>query len=214
MNMVWLGVPLIVVALIYIAVTLFRSKDHHHSGGSSHQDKKMKSISPEEVSMLILEANSIMIVPGYGLAVAQAQSECKKLVDKLNELGKTVCFGLHPFAGRISGHMTVLLAEAGIEYKYLTDIDSSNDVMADMDLVLVSGANDIVNPVAKTDPSSPLYGMPILNVSEAKKVVVLKQGMGSGYSGIVNMLYYYDNTFMLYGDSKKSFEMINYFLNS
>ncbi len=214
MNMVWLAVLLIVVVLIYIAFTLFRSDDYLDLSSSSDHDRIPNSILPEEVSSLILEANSIMIVPGYGLAVAQAQSECKKLVDKLNELGKTVCFGLHPLAARIPGHMTVLLAEAGIEYKYLTDLDSSNDVMADMDLVLVSGANDIVNPVAKTDPSSPLYGMPILNVSEAKKVIFFKRSMATGYTGIQNELFFYDNTSMLYGDAKKTFEMINHFLNS
>ena len=148
-----------------------------------------------------------MITPGYGMAVAQAQYPVASLVSKLQEQGVEVTFGIHPVAGRLPGHMNVLLAEAKVPYDIVLELDEVNDDFADIDVVLVIGANDTVNPIAE-EPGSPIAGMPVLKVWEADKVVVFKRSMGSGYAGVQNPLFFNENTDMLLGDAKKSVDEI------
>ncbi|HRR55171.1 MAG TPA: NAD(P)(+) transhydrogenase (Re/Si-specific) subunit beta [Candidatus Methanomethylicus sp.] len=163
----------------------------------------LKPIEDEDVAVMLGYANKVIVVPGYGMAVAQAQQKVKELTDLLESRGVTVKFAIHPVAGRMPGHMNVLLAEAGISYEHLFDRDEINQEFPDTDVVLVIGANDVVNPAAHR-PGSPLYGMPILDVEKAKNVIVLKRGGGKGFAGIENDLFYRDNTRMLYGDAKES----------
>ncbi len=154
-------------------------------------------------AMTMAYSDRVIIVPGYGLAAAQAQHKVAELVKILENRGVDVRFAIHPVAGRMPGHMNVLLAESGIPYESIFDLDEINDEFKDTDVVLVIGANDVVNPVARTDKSSPIYGMPILNADQAKQVFVIKRGQGSGFSGIENHLFYLDNTDMVYGDAQK-----------
>jgi NAD(P) transhydrogenase subunit beta len=163
----------------------------------------MRSIEVEDVAVMLAYANRVIIVPGYGMAVAQAQQKVKELTDLLESRNVQVKFAIHPVAGRMPGHMNVLLAEAGISYDHLFDRDEVNPEFPDTDVVLVIGANDVVNPAAHRQ-GSPLYGMPILDVEQAKNVIVLKRGQGKGFAGIENDLFYRDNTRMLYGDAKES----------
>ena len=163
----------------------------------------IKSIEADDVAAMLAYANSVVIVPGYGMAVAQAQQKVKELMDQLESRNVTVKFAIHPVAGRMPGHMNVLLAEAGISYDHLFDRDEINEQFPDTDVVLVIGANDVVNPAAHRE-GSPLFGMPILDVEQAKNVIVLKRGQGRGFSGIENDLFYRDNTRMLYGDAKET----------
>jgi proton-translocating NAD(P)+ transhydrogenase subunit beta len=167
----------------------------------------MKPIEAEDVAIMLAYANTAIIVPGYGMAVAQAQQKVKELADLLESKNVQVKFAIHPVAGRMPGHMNVLLAEAGISYEHLFDRDEINPEFPDTDVVLVIGANDVVNPAAHRQ-GSPLYGMPILDVEQAKNVIVLKRGQGKGFAGIENDLFYRDNTRMLYGDAKESIGMV------
>ena len=163
----------------------------------------VRSATPEEASGILAAANKVVIVPGYGMAVAQAQHKVRELYDLLTKRGVDVTFGIHPVAGRMPGHMNVLLAEADIPYDKLLDMAAINGDMAQTDVALVIGANDVTNPAARTDPSSPIYGMPILDVDKARTVMVIKRSMAAGFAGIDNPLYYLDRTLMLFGDAKK-----------
>jgi NAD(P) transhydrogenase subunit beta len=164
----------------------------------------MKPIEAADVGVMMAFAQKVIIIPGYGMAVAQAQHKVWELTEDLQERGVMVKFAIHPVAGRMPGHMNVLLAEAGVPYDLIFDLDEINGEFATADVALVIGANDVVNPVARTDKSSPIYGMPILNADQAKNVVVIKRGQGAGFSGIENALFYLDNTRMLYGDGQKA----------
>ena len=162
----------------------------------------VKEMSPDNAAFTMQAAESVIIVPGYGMAVAQAQHEVRKLSDELEKTGVDVKFAVHPVAGRMPGHMNVLLAEANISYDKLFDVDEINDDFAGTDVVLIIGANDVVNPAARHDESSPIYGMPILNVDQAKTTFVLKRSMNLGFAGIGNELFGYDNNYMVFGDAK------------
>lgn len=163
----------------------------------------------EEVADMLKEAHKILIVPGYGMAVAKAQYPVHDMVEYLKSQGKDVTFGIHPVAGRLPGHMNVLLAEANLPYDIVLEMEEVNHDMNVTDIVLVIGANDIVNPGALDDPSSPIYGMPVIEVWRAKKVIVLKRSMAAGYAGVENPLFYKENTDMLYGDAKVSLDKLN-----
>jgi NAD(P) transhydrogenase subunit beta len=168
-----------------------------------HVEKRpVRSASPEEAASILDAASSVIIVPGYGLAVAQAQHKIRELFDALMKRGVDVKFGIHPVAGRMPGHMNVLLAEADIPYDRLYEMDDINSEFPQCDVALVVGANDVTNPAARTDKSSPIYGMPILDVDKAHTVMVIKRSMNPGFAGIDNPLYYMDKTLMLFGDAK------------
>ncbi len=171
-------------------------------GGGAAQEVSgsQKPIEASDVAAMMAYAERVVIVPGYGLAVAQAQHKIWELTQQLQKRGVKVKFAIHPVAGRMPGHMNVLLAEAGVPYDLIADMDDINPEFPNTDVSLVIGANDVVNPVAKTDPSSPIYGMPILDVSESRNTIVIKRGRGTGFAGIENALFYADNTRMLFGD--------------
>lgn len=162
----------------------------------------LKAIEAPDAAIMMAFAEKVIIIPGYGMAVAQAQHKIWELTKLLQERGVTVKFAIHPVAGRMPGHMNVLLAEAGVPYDIIYDLDEINEEFNTADVALVIGANDVVNPVARTDPSSPIYGMPILNADYAKNVIVVKRGQGAGFSGIENHLFFADNCRMLYGDGQ------------
>jgi len=164
--------------------------------------KPVRSASPEEAAGILAAANKVVIVPGYGMAVAQAQHKVRELYDALTKRGVDVKFGIHPVAGRMPGHMNVLLAEADIPYDKLLEMDEINGDFPQTDVALIIGANDVTNPAAREDKSSPIYGMPILDVDKARTVMVIKRSMGAGFAGIENPLYYLDKTLMLFGDAK------------
>ncbi|MBJ3762808.1 NAD(P)(+) transhydrogenase (Re/Si-specific) subunit beta [Maribius pontilimi] len=174
------------------------------SGGSQDIDGEMVAIDADGVADALQDADSVIIVPGYGMAVAQAQQAVSELTKKLRDAGKKVRFAIHPVAGRLPGHMNVLLAEAKVPYDIVLEMDEINDDFKDTDVVIVIGSNDIVNPAANDDPGSPIAGMPVLHVWEANQVFVSKRGSGTGYSGIENPLFYKENTRMFYGDAKES----------
>ena len=171
-------------------------------GGGEAQEitGSQKPIEAGDVAAMMAYAERVVIVPGYGMAVAQAQHKIWELSQRLIERGVKVKFAIHPVAGRMPGHMNVLLAEAGVPYDLIVDMDDINPEFKNTDVSLVIGANDVVNPVAKTDPASPIYGMPILDVVDSKNTIVIKRGKGTGFAGIENALFYADNTRMLYGD--------------
>ena len=175
---------------------------------------KITALQHEEVSQLLIEANTIVVVPGYGMAVAKAQYPIYEMVKELQKLGKTVRFAIHPVAGRLPGHMNVLLAEANVPYDIVMEMDEINDDMSSTDIVMVIGANDIVNPGAEDDPSSPIYGMPVIKAWKAEQVIIMKRSMSTGYAGVENPLFYKENSQMLYGDAKESVDKILGFLKS
>jgi NAD(P) transhydrogenase subunit beta len=168
------------------------------------KDKVVKEATHGDTAILLKYSQKVMIVPGYGLAVAQAQHACHELETMLEMEGVQVRYGIHPVAGRMPGHMNVLLAEADVPYDRLLEMEESNKELPTTDVVLVIGANDVVNPAAKTDAGSPIYGMPIIDVEMAKNVIIMKRSMRTGYAGIDNPLFYGDNTKMLFGDAKES----------
>tara|TARA_X000000950_G_scaffold169451_1_gene206703 strand:- start:37487 stop:38863 length:1377 start_codon:yes stop_codon:yes gene_type:complete len=178
------------------------------TGPQMEVDGEMVATDAAAVSAELKEANDIIIVPGYGMAVAQAQSAVSELTRRLRAMGKQVRFAIHPVAGRLPGHMNVLLAEAKVPYDIVLEMDEINDDFADADMVIILGANDIVNPAAQEDPNSPIAGMPVLEVWKAQQVVISKRGQGRGYSGIENPLFFKNNSRMLYGDAKESLNMV------
>ncbi len=181
---------------------LFSGFGSADQGSTKDVEGEMKAASTEDAYYVLEAASSVVIIPGYGMAVAQAQHAVKELTDLLEANGCEVHYAIHPVAGRMPGHMNVLLAEADVPYEQLAEMDSINPVMPNVDVAIVIGANDVVNPAAQSDPSSPIYGMPIIQAHEAKTVFALKRGQGAGFSGLVNQLYFLEKTRMLYGDAK------------
>ena len=173
-------------------------------GAGVASDRPVKSATPEDAAIMLTYAERVIIVPGYGLAVAQAQHTLRELVDVLNERGGKVDYAIHPVAGRMPGHMNVLLAEAQVPYEQLIEMDDINADFKDADVVLVVGANDVVNPAARTEPTAPIYGMPILNADEARQIIFMKRSMRPGFAGIENELLFDEKTSMLFGDAKDS----------
>ena len=173
-------------------------------GARQAGDRAVRESTPEDAAIMLAYTNSAIFVPGYGLAVAQAQHQLRELANVIEKRGVTVRYAIHPVAGRMPGHMNVLLAEADVPYDKLFDLDQINDDFPTTDLVLVIGANDVVNPAAREEPGSPLYGMPILNADQARHVLVLKRSLNPGFAGIDNALFYKENTSMLFGDARDS----------
>jgi H+-translocating NAD(P) transhydrogenase subunit beta len=172
------------------------------SGAVQQEARTVRSASPEEAAGILAAASRVVVVPGYGMAVAQAQHKVRELFDSLTKKGIDVAFGIHPVAGRMPGHMNVLLAEADIPYDRLKEMEDVNSELPQTDVALIIGANDVTNPAARNDPTSPIYGMPILDVDKARTVMVIKRSMSPGFAGIDNPLYYLDKTLMLFGDAK------------
>jgi NAD(P) transhydrogenase subunit beta len=173
-------------------------------GSGEASDRPVRSVNPEDAAIMLAYADRVIIVPGYGLAVAQAQHTLRELVDVLGEKDIQVDYAIHPVAGRMPGHMNVLLAEAQVPYEQLREMDEINGDFKDTDVVLIVGANDVVNPAAKTTPGAPIYGMPILNADEARQIIFMKRSMRPGFAGIENELLFDEKTSLLFGDAKDS----------
>jgi NAD(P) transhydrogenase subunit beta len=180
----------------------FGATDVTAAGSGTGEQKPVKEASVEDAAVALAYAQNVIVVPGYGLAVAQAQHAVRELADELEDRGVNVKYAIHPVAGRMPGHMNVLLAEANVPYDQLYDMEQVNDDFAQADVALVIGANDVTNPAARTDKSSPIYGMPILNVDQARQIYVLKRSMKSGFAGIENELFHDPKTSMVFGDAK------------
>jgi NAD(P) transhydrogenase subunit beta len=194
---------------------IFASGSGNGSGGEKKAiEGEVTALNHEEVAALLKEARSVVIVPGYGMAVAKAQYPIYDMVQTLRKSGKNVRFAIHPVAGRLPGHMNVLLAEANVPYDIVMEMDEINDDMPNTDVVMVIGANDVVNPSAQDDPASSIYGMPVIEAWKAEKVIIMKRSMSAGYSGEDNPLFYKPNSEMLYGDAKASVEKIMSFLKA
>ena len=178
------------------------------SASGDEETRPIRSIQPDDAAMMLAYATSVIFVPGYGLAVAQAQHQVRELADLLKDKGISVRYAIHPVAGRMPGHMNVLLAEANVPYDELKDLDEINGEFSRTDVAVVIGANDVTNPSARTDTTSPIYGMPILNVDQAKSVIMMKRGMSAGFAGVQNELFFLEKTMMLFGDAKDSVEKI------
>ena len=189
-----------------LANVLFSGFGTDGGGPFTTSDKPVKRATADDVAIALSYAEKVVVVPGYGLAVAQAQHVARELADQLNSRGITVEYAIHPVAGRMPGHMNVLLAEADVPYELLLDLEQSNPRFPQTDVVLIIGANDVVNPSARDDPGSPIYGMPILEVDHARTVVVVKRSLSPGFAGIDNPLFYLDNTMMFFSDGKAALE--------
>jgi NAD(P) transhydrogenase subunit beta len=181
---------------------LFGAFGQVQAGGAAVEQRTAKSATAQDAAQILENAGSVVVIPGYGMAVAQAQHRVRDLYEHLSKKGVDVKFAIHPVAGRMPGHMNVLLAEAEIPYDRLIEMDDINPDMPTVDVVLVVGANDVVNPAARHDKSSPIFGMPIIDADKAKSVLAIKRSMNPGFAGIENELYFADNTLMLFGDAK------------
>jgi NAD(P) transhydrogenase subunit beta len=184
------------------ANVLFGGFGQVHAAAAGAETRTARSAAPEDAAEILKTAGRVVVVPGYGMAVAQAQHKVREMYDLLTKAGVSVTFAIHPVAGRMPGHMNVLLAEANIPYDKLLEMDDANAEFPQADVALVLGANDVTNPAARLDKGSPIYGMPILDVDKARTVLVVKRGMSPGFAGIDNPLYFLDNTLMVFGDAK------------